>query len=114
AAFDAAWADAYETLVRRFSVDTTRVVVSTVAPSALPGQPGAEQAACMNAALRQRDVLIFDYAEWICPDGDCQPYAALRPDGTHFAPDRAVRHEALESLVAAALAAAGSSTGSHA
>lgn len=113
AAFDTAWADAYETLVRRFSVDTTSAVVSTVAPSGLPGQPGAEQAACMNAALRQRDVLIFDYADWICPGGDCQPYAALRPDGTHFAPDRAVRTEALESLVAAALVTAGLSTGTH-
>ena len=67
----------------------------------------------MNAALRQRDVLIFDYADWICPGGDCQPYAALRPDGTHFAPDRAVRTEALESLVAAALVTAGLSTGTH-
>lgn len=112
AAFDTAWADAYETLVRRFSV-STRAVVSTVAPSGLPGQPGTKQAACMNAALRQRDVLIFDYAEWICPGGDCQPYAALRPDGTHFAPDPAVRTEALQSLVAAALATAGSATGTH-
>ncbi len=111
AAFDNAWADEYETLARRFQA-SSRVVVSTIAPRALPGQPGAEQAACMNAALRQRDVLIFDYAEWICPNGDCQPFAALRPDGTHFAPDRAVRTEALQSLVAAALATADTGPGS--
>ena len=109
-AFDTAWAAEYETLVRRFS-GSARVIVATVAPRALPGQPGADKAACLNNALRQRDVLLFDYAEWICPGGDCEPYAALRPDGTHFARTRSVRTSAIESLLAGVLATSGLATG---
>ncbi|NND74700.1 MAG: hypothetical protein HKN44_06795 [Ilumatobacter sp.] len=105
-AFDGPWADELELVARRFEADT-RVVVSNVAPPGLEFSWDSAGAECLNAALADRNVVIFDFAEWLCPAGDCSAFDALRPDAVHFGAADEIRLPVLDAVAGHALATAG-------
>ena len=106
AAFDVAWADEFELLAHRFT-DVARVVVATVPPPGGPAESSSAGSECLNAELRERDVNLFDFADWICPAGDCTVFDSLRPDGVHFDAADDVRVPILSRMVTEALKTAG-------
>ena len=84
---DRLWANGFVDLAERYR-DRSVVVVPTVAPPQRFIDPEQERRpGCLDDALRSTGIRLVEWSEWLCPDGDCTPAAALRRDPVHFAPD---------------------------
>jgi peptidoglycan/LPS O-acetylase OafA/YrhL len=104
--FDDLWRDDYQSLVDRLERRAT-VVVSTVAPADTDQIDQDVATSCLNASVEQLDAEVFDYAGWLCPDGDCSTSRDLRGDRVHFSDIPELRREVLDAILAQVVAIAG-------
>jgi hypothetical protein len=104
--FDGAFGDGLAAMADRY--DDARIVVATVGEQVEYADPTQSvRPGCLNDAIRARDLAVFDFGAWLCPDGDCTVTAPLLRDVVHFKNDPAVHDQVWPIVLDQVLAEAG-------
>lgn len=104
--FDDRWRAGYQRLIDRLDQSVT-VVISTVAPADIDVEGHDVRTRCLNTIVWHLDAVVFDYGDWLCPDGDCSASSHLRADKVHFTDDETLRRGVTTAILAEVLPIAG-------